>query len=105
MTHCDWTGLSWAAFLIPMGAFFCYVSVLAWRDPGSRLVQSTFAEPYPTQDDADQISRLFGRTPKNVRGTNLRVMKFAGPAIGAVLLVAGIRTLAAYLACRGFHLP
>jgi len=95
---CDLSSLLWALLAVPIGALTVVWALVAWLRPNSSLAQRFLANPYPTQEQADPISRFFGWTQEK-NTPNITILRFLAPLIGSAFFVGGIFSLISQKAC------
>jgi len=87
-----------------LGPIALYFGILCWTRPDSNIVQYLVFSRYPTDDEADPVSRFFGFTREMAGPANLLVWRLLGPLIGSVFTFVGLWITVSQIRC-GFQLP
>jgi hypothetical protein len=91
-----------------VGAAMLALSVLAWRNPQGRLIQRLLVNRWPTEAEADPVSRFFGWTREKAGPNQIWSARLMAPIVGSVFFLAGVYTtwgLIAYCPSYQYIMP
>lgn len=100
VVQCDSALILAGSFCIIFGGFTAVIGIMAWLRPDSALIQFMLVECYPTESEADPISRFFGMTQEGMGSESLWQTRLLGPLIGPLVFAFGVWIVLAQVQCR-----